>query len=190
MLLGIVMGIRQDFQLVPVHAHINLVGFAAHCVFGLIYNTWPILKESAMAVAQFWLFVVGSPLLMVGITIATKTNNVTLAIVGSILVFLGALLLLVMTGPSLLRASKAPAPWFSLQHLTTAYTGNHPLPVGAFRLLCRIKRRRDAASERPQAIGRTPMICSARASRETGQIVTARRFSRARPFSHRRRYFA
>jgi len=30
MLLGIVMGIQQDFRLAPVHAHINLVGFAAH----------------------------------------------------------------------------------------------------------------------------------------------------------------
>jgi hypothetical protein len=30
MLLGIVMGIRQDFELAPVHADINLVGFAAH----------------------------------------------------------------------------------------------------------------------------------------------------------------
>ena len=27
MVLGIVMGIQQDFALAPVHAHINLVGF-------------------------------------------------------------------------------------------------------------------------------------------------------------------
>jgi hypothetical protein len=60
MLLGIVMGIRQDFQLAPVHAHVNLVGFAAHSVFGLVYKAWPSLKEGAMAIAQFWLFVVGS----------------------------------------------------------------------------------------------------------------------------------
>ena len=32
MLLGIVMGMHQDFTLAPVHAHIDLVGFSAHCV--------------------------------------------------------------------------------------------------------------------------------------------------------------
>jgi hypothetical protein len=105
MLLGIVMGVRQDFVLAPVHAHINLVGFAAHCIFGLVYRAWPELKQGAMAAAQFWLFVVGSPLLMIGITIAIKTNNVALAIVGSLLVTLGALLFLVIAGRRLLRGN-------------------------------------------------------------------------------------
>jgi hypothetical protein len=103
MVLGIVMGIRQDFVLSPVHAHINLVGFAAHGIFGLVYKAWPELKDGAMAAAQFWLFVVGAPLLMVGITIAITTNNPALAIVGSMLVILGALLFLIVTGRRLLR---------------------------------------------------------------------------------------
>lgn len=105
MVLGIVMGIRQDFLLVPVHAHINLVGFAAHGIFGLVYKAWPELKGGAIAAVQFWLFVLGSPLLMIGIAIALKTNNPALAIVGSILVILGALLFLILTGGRLLRAS-------------------------------------------------------------------------------------
>ncbi len=105
MVLGIVMGIRQDFLLSPVHAHINLVGFAAHGIFGLVYKAWPELKGGAIAAAQFWLFVVGAPLLMVGIAIAMTTNNPALAIVGSMLVILGALLFLIVTGRRLLRAS-------------------------------------------------------------------------------------
>jgi hypothetical protein len=104
MLFGIVMGVRQDFVLAPVHAHINLVGFAAHCIFGLVYRAWPELKQGAIAAAQFWLFVVGAPLLMIGITIAIETNNTALAIVGSLLVTLGALLFLLITGGRLLRA--------------------------------------------------------------------------------------
>jgi len=103
MVLGIVMGIQQNFALAPVHAHINLVGFAAHSVFGLVYKVWPGLKEGTAAMAQFWLFVVGSPLLMLGIAIAIKTNNSSLAIVGSILVCLGALLFFVITAGGLLR---------------------------------------------------------------------------------------
>jgi hypothetical protein len=105
MLLGIVMGIRQDFTLAPVHAHINLVGFAAHSVLGLVYKAWPALKQGALAACQFWLFVVGSPLLMAGIAIAIKTNNPGLAIVGSMLVILGAVLFLVVTWRGLRQAS-------------------------------------------------------------------------------------
>lgn len=104
MLLGIVMGIRQGFQLTPVHAHINLVGFTAHSLFGLAYRWWPNLKQGAMAVVQFWLFVVGAPLLMVGIAMSIKANNIAVAIVGSILVFLGALLFLVIAARGLLRS--------------------------------------------------------------------------------------
>jgi hypothetical protein len=105
MLLGIVMGIRQDFLLAPVHAHMNLVGFAAHCILGLVYRAWPELKQGAIAAIQFWLFVVGAPLFMVGIAVAIKTNNVALAIVGSMLVTLGSLLFLIISGRRLLRAS-------------------------------------------------------------------------------------
>jgi hypothetical protein len=109
MLLGIVMGVRLDFALAPVHAHINLVGFAAHCIFGLVYRAWPELKVGAIAAAQFWLFVVGSPLFIVGIIIAMNTNNPALAIVGSMLVTLGALLFLIITGRCLLRAGDDPS---------------------------------------------------------------------------------
>ena len=105
MLLGIVMGVRQDFLLAPVHAHINLVGFAAHCIFGLVYRAWPELKQGAIAATQFWLFVVGSPVFMVGIALAIRSGSPTLAIIGSLLVFLGALLFLVITGRGLLRGS-------------------------------------------------------------------------------------
>lgn len=103
MLLGIVMGIKQDFQLAPAHAHINLVGFAAHSAFGLAYKAWPGLQHSRMAASQFWLFVLGSPLLMAGIAIAIWTTNPVPAVIGSLLVILGALLFLLMTG-GLLRA--------------------------------------------------------------------------------------
>ena len=107
MLLGIVMGIRQDFQLSPVHAHINLVGFAAHGIFGLVYRAWPGLRQSALAVAQFWLFVLGAPVLMAGIAVAILTNNPAVAIVGSISVILGALLFFVIVLQGLLRPGSA-----------------------------------------------------------------------------------
>jgi hypothetical protein len=50
-----------------------------------------------MAVVQFGLFVVGAPMLMVGIALSIKANNMAVAVVGSILVLLGALLFLLIT---------------------------------------------------------------------------------------------
>ena len=46
MLLGIVMGAKEDYQLVAVHAHINLIGFACHSIFGMVYKQWPMLNSS------------------------------------------------------------------------------------------------------------------------------------------------
>ena len=39
--LGTYMGITQDFLLAPVHAHINLVGWTTHFLFGLYYRGEP-----------------------------------------------------------------------------------------------------------------------------------------------------
>ena len=96
MVLGIVMGTRQDFQLAPVHAHLNLVGFVSHCVFGLVHRVWPALRAGVIATVQFWLFVLGSPLFVAGIAVSILGGTIILAVIGSILVLVGALLFLVM----------------------------------------------------------------------------------------------
>jgi hypothetical protein len=106
MLLGVVMGIHQDFTLAPVHAHINLVGFSAHCVLGLIYKSWPTLKQGTLAVVQFLLFVIGSPLLLAGIALAIKSHSPTLAIVGANMVILGALVFLIIVARELFRSGR------------------------------------------------------------------------------------
>lgn len=96
MVLGIIMGMRQDFQLAPVHAHINLVGFVSHCAFGLVHRAWPALRTGMIATAQFWLFVLGTPLFVAGITVSILGGTIILAVIGSILVLLGALLFVAM----------------------------------------------------------------------------------------------
>lgn len=93
---GIVMGVKGDFQLAPVHAHINLVGFVSHSLFGVIHRAWPSLRASALATAQFWLFVLGTSIYVVGIAIAILTNGIVLAAIGAFLILLGALLFLAM----------------------------------------------------------------------------------------------
>jgi hypothetical protein len=96
MFMGIVMGIKESFELAPVHAHINLVGFASHTAFGLVGKVWPTVARDALARIQFLSFAIGSPILMIGIAVSILSQVPILAIIGSLLTLLGALLYLVM----------------------------------------------------------------------------------------------
>jgi hypothetical protein len=63
--LGMHMGASGDHTLYPLHAHINLLGFAVMSIFGLIYHTFPAMARTALARAHFWLHLVGSLALLV-----------------------------------------------------------------------------------------------------------------------------
>ena len=47
--LGIFMGIRQDFMLVPAHAHLNLLGFVVLFLSALYYRVHPQAAASRLA---------------------------------------------------------------------------------------------------------------------------------------------
>lgn len=67
MILGIAMGASNNFQFMPVHAHINLIGFACHSIFGMAYRQWPVMKISRLASYQFWIFVLATPITLIGL---------------------------------------------------------------------------------------------------------------------------
>ena len=90
--MGIVMGAAENFTYAPLHAHINLVGFACHSIFGLAYRLWPAMKASALAPIQFWIFVVASPVMLIGLYLTLSGGTSVPTIIGSIGVFLGAAL--------------------------------------------------------------------------------------------------
>jgi hypothetical protein len=46
--MGIAMGITQNFSLAPVHAHINLLGWASLWIMGVIYHAWPSSTRRSM----------------------------------------------------------------------------------------------------------------------------------------------
>lgn len=66
-LLGMHMGMRQDFALAPVHAHINLLGFVLMTLFGLSYRLIPGLATSGLARAHFWLHQICTAIVLVGL---------------------------------------------------------------------------------------------------------------------------
>jgi hypothetical protein len=93
-LLGIVMGAREDFQLTPVHAHLNLAGWASLALFGLTYRAYPQLASTRLAGLHFIISATGSVLLPIGIGFAVLRNSPGLAIFASILWLLGVLIFL------------------------------------------------------------------------------------------------
>jgi cbb3-type cytochrome oxidase subunit 1 len=57
--LGTAMGATQDFRFVHVHAHINLLGWVALALIGLIYRLHPHLQQGWLAQAHYWLHTIG-----------------------------------------------------------------------------------------------------------------------------------
>jgi hypothetical protein len=90
--LGIVMGAREDFQLVPVHAHLNLAGWASLALFGLTYRAYPELAATRLARWHFIVSAIGSALLPIGIGLAVLRAQPALAIFASILWLVGVLM--------------------------------------------------------------------------------------------------
>ena len=96
MFLGIYMGMKEDFTLAPVHAHINLVGWASLMLFGLYYRGNPAASARPLAQWQFWIAVLGMLLLVPGIAGAVTQNGslAVLTIPGSLLTLISMLIFL------------------------------------------------------------------------------------------------
>jgi hypothetical protein len=89
------MGAREDFQLVPVHAHLNLAGWASLALFGLTYRSYPELAATKLAAWHFCVSAIASVLLPIGIGLAVLKAQPGLAIGASMLWLLGVLMFLV-----------------------------------------------------------------------------------------------
>lgn len=58
-LLGLYMGANQDFRFTHVHAHLNLLGWVALGLIGLIYHQHPQLQHGWLAHGHYWLHTLG-----------------------------------------------------------------------------------------------------------------------------------
>lgn len=92
MLSGMWMGINQEFQYAPAHAHWNLVGFVTSTLYGLTHRAYPKLETSRLTWVQCITHVMGVLIFAPGIAIAIVSNDHRVAIVGSIVVVLAALM--------------------------------------------------------------------------------------------------
>lgn len=92
--LGIDMGASGDHSLHPVHAHLNLLGWATLALIGLIYRQFPQMSNSPLAKFQFWLHNLGLPVLMVALTMLIRGNEAMKPVVGAFSVIVGVSVLL------------------------------------------------------------------------------------------------
>src|SRR6516162_7984690 len=65
--MGLAMGIMQNFALHPVHAHINLLGWATMALAGLIYGQFPAAAQTWLAKIHFWVHNAALPVMMVAL---------------------------------------------------------------------------------------------------------------------------
>ena len=110
MSLGIFMGISHDFLLRPVHAHVNLLGFAVLAVAAFLFHAFPDLARTRRATAWFWLYNIAMPvgLAALALMLNGKEWAEPALIVGQLLIWASACLFAVMVLWNL-RSSRAPA---------------------------------------------------------------------------------
>ncbi|MFD1611047.1 hypothetical protein ACFSCW_04445 [Sphingomonas tabacisoli] len=106
--LGMYMGMAHDFQLAPVHAHLNLLGWASLALFGLSYCAVPQLAEGWLPKLHLLLSGVSAPLFPIGIYFAMLKDNASLTMVTAPMWFLGALTFSIIVWRAALR--RAPSP--------------------------------------------------------------------------------
>ena len=67
--MGLAMGIMQNFALHPVHAHINLLGWATMALAGVIYVLFPEAAKTRLAKIHFWIHNLALPVMMVALAL-------------------------------------------------------------------------------------------------------------------------
>lgn len=92
--LGYYMGSTENSDFTPVHAHINLLGWTALTLAGLIYVVFPRAAETVLAKLHFWLHNIGLPIMMISLAfiVSKVTSALPYLIVGETLVLIGVIL--------------------------------------------------------------------------------------------------
>src|SRR5215469_14159517 len=94
MVMGIVMGVSEDFTLSPAHAHLNLVGWVSLVLFGLAYRA-ELAKSGSLAIIHYWVGSAGAVVLPIGIYLALVRSQPAVAIIGALLSLASMLIFIV-----------------------------------------------------------------------------------------------
>ena len=91
---GLVMGATGHIEFAPVHAHINLLGWATMALAGVIYHLFPRAGGSRLGLWHFWLHNLALPVAMISLffMFAGFPQLEKLVIASSMVMVLGVLL--------------------------------------------------------------------------------------------------
>lgn len=87
--LGIVMAASHNYTLTPVHAHLNLLGWASMALFGLWYRSAPSAAETRLAKIHFWMHNIALPIQMVTLAMFVGGNNSVEPVLGLVSIVIG-----------------------------------------------------------------------------------------------------
>lgn len=107
--MGMYMGIAHDFQLSPVHAHLNLVGWASLALFGLAYSAVPRLDEGRLPQLHLLLCGVSGPLFPLGIYLSIFKDSKGLTAIAAPMWMIGVILFAVIVWRAVLRRTSDEA---------------------------------------------------------------------------------
>lgn len=96
MVFGTWLGASNHMNYGNSHAHMNLLGFVASVLFGLLHHAYPALRNSKLAVAQFAVYEVGVLLLIIGKILVDGGQETLFLQVGALVTILGALMMLIL----------------------------------------------------------------------------------------------
>src|SRR5215467_14010306 len=79
---GVYMGATQQLAQVPVHAHLNLLGWVSMALFGLIYHAYPAAGQTKLAAWHFWIHNLSVPAFMAALFLMLAGNAAFGPVVG------------------------------------------------------------------------------------------------------------
>lgn len=105
MLVGLYMGATAKLQYIPIHTHLNLLGWATLALVGIVYHLFPRMAASPLQRWHFWLHNIGLPISMVFLTLMVNDQPALLpvVIIGAVMTLIGMFLFAI----NLFRNAKA-----------------------------------------------------------------------------------
>lgn len=83
MLLGVWMGEAEDFTLMPVHAHINLLGWVSMMLYGIVYRAIPGAARGRLPTLHFLLNVASFVVMIPALTLVLLGNRAFAPLLGA-----------------------------------------------------------------------------------------------------------
>ncbi len=75
MVMGEAMAVSGDHSQMPVHAHINVLGWVSLALFGVFYKLWPASANGKLPMVQFVLFNIGVVIQSIAVSVILTGNE-------------------------------------------------------------------------------------------------------------------